>query len=109
MGYDNVEFRKGRIQDLALDLEALELLLGQLETSGNSFRMGDKFIFAIKNYLCDSLIRNISLVGPTLVVNLSLRIFVALITHFKDNLKSEIEVFISSMFLPILEAASSCS
>ena len=85
---------------------ALELLLGQLEASGSSFRAGDKFIFAIKNYLCDSLIRNISLVGATRVVNLSLRIFVALITHFKDNLKSEIEVFISSMFLPILEAAS---
>ena len=98
----------GSLESRALDSKvlALELLLGQLETSGNSFRMGDKFIFAIKNYLCDSLIRNISLVGPTLVVNLSLRIFVALITHFKDNLKSEIEVFISSMFLPILEAAS---
>jgi len=44
---------------------ALELILGVLEASGHSFRSGDKFIFAIKNHLCDSLITNISLLGDT--------------------------------------------
>ena len=99
--------RGGDSRALDSKVLALELILGVLEASGNSFRSGDKFIFAIKNHLCDSLIQNISLLGDTVVVNLSLRIFVALITHFKDNLKSEIEVFISSMFLRILESDDS--
>ena len=99
--------RGGDSRALDSKVLALELILGVLEASGNSFRSGDKFIFAIKNHLCDSLIKNISMLGDTVVVNLSLRIFVTLITHFKDNLKSEIEVFISSMFLPILESDDS--
>ena len=36
LGYHNVEFRKGRIQDLALDLDELEKYLasGRCETDG---------------------------------------------------------------------------
>lgn len=34
VGYENVEFRRGRIQDLALDLEALEAELRDLDLSG---------------------------------------------------------------------------
>jgi brefeldin A-inhibited guanine nucleotide-exchange protein len=41
------------------------------------------------------------------VVGLSLRIFILMILHFKDNLKSEIEVFISNIFLAILESENS--
>ena len=103
----NQSTRGGDSKALDSKVLALELILGVLEASGHSFRSGDKFIFAIKNHLCDSLIQNISLLGDTVVVTLSLRIFVALITHFKDNLKSEIEVFISSMFLRILESDDS--
>ena len=43
----------------------------------------------------------------TRVVNLSLHIFVALISHFRDYLRSEIEVFMSTIFLRILEEESS--
>src|SRR3546814_18087217 len=38
------------------------------------------------------------------VVGLSLRVFVALVEHFKAHLKSEIEVFVTNIFLKILES-----
>lgn len=47
VGYSNVEFRKGRIQDLALDLEALELRLN----ANPVFSMGD--LNALESYMED--------------------------------------------------------
>ena len=60
----------------------------------------------IKHYLCESLIKN-CVSSNTRVINLSLHIFVALISHFRDYLRSEIEVFVSTIFLRILEEESS--
>ena len=71
---------------------ALELLLSTLETSGNSFRTGERFIQAIKKRLCPALIQN-CLSSTTRVASLSLRIFVVLITTFSEHLKKELEVF----------------
>ena len=65
---------------------SLELLLSVLEHSGPSFRAGDKFIYAIRTYLCHSLIKNCTST-VTQVVGLSLRIFVALIMHFKVRVR----------------------
>lgn len=81
----------------------MELIFHILQHSGPSFRSGDRFIYAIRQYLCVSLLGNCtSQVGQ--VTGLSLQIFVALLDGFKDHLKSELEVFVTSIFLRILES-----
>jgi brefeldin A-inhibited guanine nucleotide-exchange protein len=85
---------------------SLELILHILQSSGPGFRTGEKFIYAVRSYLCVSLLGNCtSQVAP--VVGLSLQIFVALMDDFKDHLKSELEVFITTIFLKILESENS--
>ena len=91
---------------LQTKLLSLELIRGVLESAGPSFRKGTKFVYAVKQYLCESLIKN-CVSSNTRVVNLSLHIFVALINHFRDYLRSEIEVFVSTIFLRILEEETS--
>jgi brefeldin A-inhibited guanine nucleotide-exchange protein len=85
---------------------SLELLLSVMEHSGPAFRTVDKFIVAVTNYLCVSVLKNCTSAN-TVVVGLSLRIFVLLSQSFKEHLKSEIEVFITSIFLRILESGNS--
>lgn len=85
---------------------SLELLLSILEHAGPSFKSSDKFIYLVRSYLCVSLLKNATS-SNTQIVGLSLRIFVAMIAHFKDYLKAEIEVFISNIFLRILESENS--
>jgi brefeldin A-inhibited guanine nucleotide-exchange protein len=41
------------------------------------------------------------------ITSLSLQVFVALMESFKDHLKSELEVFVSNIFLRILESENS--
>ena len=85
---------------------SLELLLDILTNSGPAFRNGEKFIFAIRSYLCVSLLNNCTS-QVAQVVGLSLQIFINLIQNFKEHLKSELEVFISTIFLRILESENS--
>lgn len=61
---------------------SLELILSILENSGASFRTGDKFIYLIRTYLCQSLLKN-CISNITQVVDMSLRIFHVLFLHFK--------------------------
>ena len=84
----------------------MELILHILQNSGNAFRTGEKFIYAIRNYLCVSLLGNCTS-QVTQIVGLSLHIFAALMDGFKDHLKAEMEVFISTIFLRILESENS--
>ena len=85
---------------------SLELILHVLQHSGPAFRNGERFIFAVRNYLCVSLLRNCT--SPiTQVTGLSLQIFVALMEGFKDHLKGELEVFVTNIFLRILESENS--
>ena len=65
---------------------SLELLLSILEHAGPTFRQSDKFVYLVRNHLCTSLLKNATS-SNTLVVGLSLRIFIAMISHFKDSLK----------------------
>lgn len=90
-------------EDLATTLLRLELLLALLEKSGPAFRSGPAFVDCVRVRLCAELLKNCtSNVMP--VVSLSLRIFVALTRNFKDYLKSEVEVFVTRIFLRILES-----
>jgi len=87
-------------------LLSLELILHILQQSGPAFRSGENFLQVIRNYLCVSLLRNCTVhVGS--VIGLSLQIFVALMEGFKNHLKSEMEVFVTNVFLRILESENS--
>ena len=92
--------------ELRSKLLSLQLLFSIIQTSGPNFRSGEKFIWAIRQYLCLSLLKNgVSPIAS--VLQLSLDIFIALLVFFKDHLKSEIGVFFSNMLLRILESANS--
>lgn len=74
--------------------------------SGPAFKTGDKFIYVIKHYLCASLLNNCTSHVPQ-VTGLALHVFVALLDGFKDHLKHELEIFITYVFLRILDSENS--
>ena len=85
---------------------SLELILSMLEHSGHAFGDGERFIFAIQNYLCVSLLKN-CISTYMAVAQLALKIFLVLVYKFKHYLKEEIEVFISKIFLMLLDSPNS--
>jgi brefeldin A-inhibited guanine nucleotide-exchange protein len=80
--------------------------LSLLQNCGLTFRSNEKFVYAIRNYLCVSLLSNCTS-QLTQVTGLSLQIFVLLLENFKQHLKSEVEVFLSTIFIRILESENS--
>eukprot|EP01065_Artemidia_motanka_P003044 TRINITY_DN1143_c1_g1_i1.p1 TRINITY_DN1143_c1_g1~~TRINITY_DN1143_c1_g1_i1.p1 ORF type:complete len:1814 (+),score=717.82 TRINITY_DN1143_c1_g1_i1:84-5525(+) len=87
-------------------LLSLELILTLLACSGEVFRSSPQFIRVVKQNLCLSLLQNC--VSPTLpVCRISLSIFLALISNFRDHLKVEIGVFFTNVLLVILESPNS--
>eukprot|EP00547_Thalassionema_nitzschioides_P000436 CAMPEP_0194204202 /NCGR_PEP_ID=MMETSP0156-20130528/3798_1 /TAXON_ID=33649 /ORGANISM="Thalassionema nitzschioides, Strain L26-B" /LENGTH=2109 /DNA_ID=CAMNT_0038930161 /DNA_START=16 /DNA_END=6345 /DNA_ORIENTATION=- len=96
------------VDPLALNSKilSLELLQRVLEHSGPAFRTGEKFIYAIQNYLCVSLLKN-CMSSNTQVAFFSQKIFLMLVYKLKGHLKSEIEVFLSNIFLKVLESRNS--
>lgn len=87
---------------------ALELLLHLLRHSSapSILRAGPEFNYAIRQYLCTSLLKNTTSVDTT-IVELSLRLFVPLIHHFRSLLKTEIEAFVTNVFFVILDSKNS--
>ncbi|KAJ4949976.1 hypothetical protein NE237_026808 [Protea cynaroides] len=84
---------------------ALELLKILLENAGAIFRTSDRFLGAIKQYLCLSLLKNS---GSTLIIvfQLSCSIFISLVSRFRAGLKAEIGVFFPMIVLRVLENVS---
>ncbi|XP_022089529.1 brefeldin A-inhibited guanine nucleotide-exchange protein 1-like isoform X3 [Acanthaster planci] len=85
---------------------SLHLLLSVLQSAGPVFRTNDMFITAIKQYLCVALSKNGVSAVPE-VFELSLAIFLTLLSLFKTHLKMQIEVFFKEIFLNILETPTS--
>ena len=85
---------------------SLELIYYTLQHCGQTFQSEDKIIDVVRNYLCVSLLGNCTSHVPQ-VTGLSLQIFVSLLELFKDHLKSELEVFVTGIFLRILESENS--
>ncbi|KAG6400469.1 hypothetical protein SASPL_137303 [Salvia splendens] len=81
---------------------ALELLKILLENAGAIFRTNERFLDAIKQYLCLSLLKN---TASTLMIifQLSCSIFVSLVSRFRAGLKAEIGVFFPMIILRVLE------
>eukprot|EP00736_Rhodelphis_marinus_P010036 Rmarinus@m.1675 len=84
----------------------LELLQSILQTSGHAFRNSEKFIYAIRQYLCHSLLYNCVSVYDE-VFAISLNIFEYLLHNFQDHLKNEIGVFFNNIFFRFLESPTS--
>ncbi|CAM9457787.1 unnamed protein product, partial [Choristocarpus tenellus] len=82
------------------------MILSIMENCGNGFRSGEKFVLAVRHYLCDALLLNCTSSNRT-VAELSLKIFKPMCRDFKVHLKSEIEVFITNVFLRVLESENS--
>lgn len=92
--------------ELRSKILSLHLLLSILQNAGPVFRANEMFITAIKQYLCVALSKNGVSSVPE-VFELSLAIFLALLSKFKQHLKMQIEVFFKEIFLNILETSSS--
>lgn len=82
---------------------SLELILVLLRNCGPLFKSSQKFINAVKTFLCNSLLSNCTS-SSSQVTGLALQIFVLLVQDFKVHLKAEMEVFISSIFIRIIES-----
>ncbi|CAH0389951.1 unnamed protein product [Bemisia tabaci] len=92
--------------ELRSKILSLQLLLSILQNAGPVFRSNIMFVTAIKRYLCVALSKNGVSSVPE-VFQLSLAIFLALLSRFKMHLKMQIEVFFKEIFLNILETSSS--
>ncbi|KAG2453172.1 hypothetical protein HYH02_002496 [Chlamydomonas schloesseri] len=81
---------------------ALELVKVLLENSGPVFRRADKFLAAIRQYLCLSLLKNSASSLPAAQA-LCVSIFMSLLTRFRASLKAEVGVFFPMILLKPLE------
>ena len=81
---------------------ALELLKILLENSGPVFQSAERFIGAIKQYLCLSLLKNCSSSVPQ-ALRLCCSIFLTLMVRFRKHLKAEIGVFFPMIMLRPIE------
>ncbi|CAL4921758.1 unnamed protein product [Urochloa decumbens] len=81
---------------------ALELLKILLENAGAVFRTSERFLGAIKQYLCLSLLKNCAS-SHMIVFQLSCSIFISLVSRFRPGLKAEIGVFFPMIILRVLE------
>uniref|UniRef100_W5M5H3 ARF guanine nucleotide exchange factor 2 n=1 Tax=Lepisosteus oculatus TaxID=7918 RepID=W5M5H3_LEPOC len=95
-----------RSHELRSKVVSLQLLLSVLQSAGPVFRTHEMFVNAIKQYLCVALSKNGVSSVPD-VFELSLAIFLTLLSNFKIHLKMQIEVFFREIFLTILETSSS--
>ncbi|KAH9280655.1 Brefeldin A-inhibited guanine nucleotide-exchange protein 2 [Echinococcus granulosus] len=91
--------------ELRSKILSLQLLLSILQQPGPAFRSNAIFITAIKQYLCVALSKNGVSSVPE-VFELSLAIFLSLLTHFKQHLKIQIEVFFKEMLFAVLDSSS---
>ncbi|CAH0520215.1 unnamed protein product [Peronospora belbahrii] len=80
---------------------SLELVKEILENAGPSFQRGERFVHAIRQYLCQSLLQNCTS-NYTQIVSLSLQVFLVLLRNFKRHLKAELDILITSIFLRLL-------
>ncbi len=80
----------------------MELLKILLENSGPVFRRSQRFLSAIRQYLCLSLLKNSASSVPA-ALDRSASIFLSLLQRFRASLKAEVGVFLPMILLKALE------
>ena len=85
---------------------SLELILAAMDFCGEAFCEGERFIHLLQHYLCSSLLKN-CMSEHTQIAFTSQKIFLVLVYKFKAHLKQEIEVFLSNVFLKVLDSPNS--
>ena len=80
-----------RSHELRSKILSLELMLSCLQNAGPVFCSHEMFVTAIKQYLCVALSKN-GVSSVPAVFELSLAIFLTLLSSFKTHLKMQIEV-----------------
>lgn len=91
LGLTHAVLFHSRSHELRSKILSLQLLLSILQNAGPVFRTNEMFINAIKQYLCVALSKNGVSSVPE-VFELSLSIFLTLLSNFKTHLKMQIEV-----------------
>ncbi|XWS54428.1 hypothetical protein CRYUN_Cryun10bG0088600 [Craigia yunnanensis] len=81
---------------------SLELLKVIMNNGGSIWRSNERFLNAIKQYLCLSLLKN-SALSVMSVFQLQCSIFMSLLTKFRSGLKAEIGIFFPMLILRVLE------
>jgi brefeldin A-inhibited guanine nucleotide-exchange protein len=85
---------------------SLELILSLMERAGDAVCHGERFINLVQTQLCVALLKN-CMSNHVQVAFLSQKIFLILVYKFKSHLKQEIEVFMSNIFLRVLDSPNS--
>ncbi|KAK7258281.1 hypothetical protein RIF29_23852 [Crotalaria pallida] len=81
---------------------SLELLKVVMDNAGSLWRVNERFLNAIKQYLCLSLLKNSALSAMT-IFQLQCSIFMNLLSKFRSVLKKEIGMFFPMLILRVLE------
>lgn len=114
-GIDDVDATPGTffsatiaVDPLALNNKvlSLELILQAMESAGDLICNGERFIQLVQSQLCVALLKNCMSNHPQ-VAFLSQKIFLILVYKFKTHLKDEIQVFMTNIFLRVLDSENS--
>lgn len=81
---------------------SLELLKVVMDNAGPVWRSNERFLNAIKQFLCLSLLKN-SALSAMAIFQLQCSIFTSLLTKFRSGLKAEIGIFFPMLVLRVLE------
>ncbi|KAF6174168.1 hypothetical protein GIB67_033700 [Kingdonia uniflora] len=81
---------------------SLELLKIVMENGGPIWRTNERFLSAVKQYLCLSLLKN-SAVSVMSIFQLQCSILMSLLSKFRSGLKAEIGIFFPMLILRVLE------
>ncbi|KAF5745827.1 brefeldin A-inhibited guanine nucleotide-exchange protein 1 [Tripterygium wilfordii] len=81
---------------------SLELLKVIMDNGGPIWQTNERFLNAIKQYLCLSLLKN-SALSVMAIFQLQCSIFMSLLSKYRSGLKSEIGIFFPMLVLRVLE------
>jgi len=84
----NVLFRDAEVHSKMLSLHLLKIVI---ENAGPVFKSSTIFTTGIQKYLCAAMLENSGTLVPE-IFKLNVDIFLLLLTHFRNRLKSEVEV-----------------
>ena len=87
-------------------LQALDLLKTGLNKAGPAFRTRQEFIEAIRDSLCSALLETCTS-HDNEITSMSLQIFVLLLEGYKEQLRTEVEVFVTTILMKTLESGYS--